>query len=77
MAKGINFLSVTLAITFSGMVHAVGACISTASVGDVATFFRSESIGRTEYHLQAYLNFVSPWHWKMDYSLQLRPSVCT
>lgn len=39
MAKGISFLNVTLlAITFSGMVNAVGACVSTASVDDVATF---------------------------------------
>jgi hypothetical protein len=38
MAKGINFLSVTLlAITFIRMVHAVGACVSTASFDDVAT----------------------------------------
>jgi len=42
MAIGINFLSVTLlAITFSGVVHAVGAFVSTASVDDVATFFGS------------------------------------
>jgi hypothetical protein len=42
MAKGINFLSVTLlSITFHRMVHAVGAFVSTASVDYVATFFGS------------------------------------